>query len=149
MKRLLKILPVIVLFVSGLFAGDWMRTSVAGTARDDARASRSGDISSYKFPTPFYVPIVRNGSLRAAMVLELGLDVSGSGQEAVSKQELQLRDSLLRALMIHANTGGFDGNFTSEAHLNLLADTLLTAARRIVGDDAKKILIVNIARQNR
>lgn len=149
MKTLLKILPVIAFFVFGLFAGDLMRSSGAGIALSHTGAAKSHNVTSYRFPTPFYVPIVRNGNLRAAMVLELGLDLSGEGQASVLKHELQLRDAILRALIIHANIGGFDGNFTSERHMNLLAETLLTAARRILGDDVERTLIVNIARQNR
>lgn len=145
MKRLLKLLPVLAVFALGLFAGDRLR--VAPEA-GEVSAAQPVALSGYRFPAVFYVPIVRSGNLRSAMVLELGLNLTAAGQEAVSVSELQLRDEILRALMAHANTGGFDGNFTAVAHLDLLGEVLLTAAQRVLGPEVDKVLIVNIMKQS-
>ena len=60
---------------------------------------------------------------------------------------LRLRDALLRRLLIHANTGGFDGNFTAEARLALLRRELMDAARQVAGEAVAGILVIDIARQ--
>lgn len=107
-----------------------------------------GEFAYLEFPQQFFVPIVRNGTLQAVMVLALSIEVPTAAEEAVFRQEHRLRDALLRRLLIHANTGGFDGNFTDEAHLDLLRGSLLTEARRVSGDTVNAVLIGDIARQN-
>ncbi|MRX49242.1 hypothetical protein GI374_02055 [Paracoccus sp. S-4012] len=103
--------------------------------------------TSFRFPQQFFVPLVRNGEVRGAMVLTLGIDIPAGMEEQVYAAELRLRDALLRRLLIHANTGGFDGNFTSEAHLALLRRELMDAAHRIAGEAVAGILVIDIARQ--
>lgn len=154
MRSLLKFVPVLLMFLGGVALGDWLpaRQSAAalpdaGDAASETRPASTGPTVSVEFPGQFFVPIVRNGTLRAVMVLGLGMEVAEPGLEAVRAREFRLRDALLRALMIHANTGGFDGNFTSEPHLKLLGDTLLAAAQRVVGSDVQGILIGDIGRQ--
>ena len=82
------------------------------------------------------------------MVLALSIEIQTAAEEAVFRQEHRLRDALLRSLLIHANSGGFDGNFTDEAHLELLRGSLLAEARRASGDSINAVLIGDIARQN-
>ena len=81
------------------------------------------------------------------MILTLSLEIPAAAEEAVFRQEHRLRDTLLRSLLIHANTGGFDGNFTAEARLALLRETLLEAARKVAGPEVGAVLIGDIARQ--
>lgn len=150
MGKILKLLPILVALVAGIALGDWLHGQKGGAALpEEVETSRPdpGPTIDVEFPSQFFVPIVRNGNLRSVMVLELGMEVVEARAEAVYAQEFRLRDALLRALMIHANTGGFDGNFTSEPHLKLLGDTLLAAAHGISGEDVQTILIGNIARQ--
>lgn len=153
MGKLLKIVPVLLFLVLGALGGDWLhRQRVdAGLSGDEVAPgpARAAATVSMPLPEQFFVPIVRNGSLRAVMVLGLGLEVEEARLEAVHAREFQLRDALLRALMIHANTGGFDGNFTAEPRLELLGAILLDAARKVVGEDVHAILIGDIARQER
>lgn len=151
MGKLLKILPVFLFLVLGALGGDWLHRQ-----RADAALPPGGEVAapapaaatvSMPLPEQFFVPIVRNGSLRAVMVLSLGLEVVETRVEALHAREFRLRDAMLRALMIHANTGGFDGNFTAEPRLELLGATLLAAAQKVAGEDVRAILIGDIARQ--
>ena len=121
-----------------------------GTAvgHGDARSQRDQKGFAYlKFPQQFFVPIVRNGNLQAVMVLALSLEIPTASEEAIFRQEHRLRDALLRRLLIHANSGGFDGNFTAEPHLELLRGSLLAEAQRVSGPDISAVLIGDIARQ--
>lgn len=101
----------------------------------------------FTFPTQFFVPLMRNGDMGAVMILTLTLETTGNDLEAMEKQEHRLRDALLRELLIHANTGGFDGNFTSEARLAPLRDRLHKAAQASTALPVKAVLIEDIARQ--
>lgn len=81
------------------------------------------------------------------MVLTLSIEMPAESRPAIEAQEARLRDALLGALMIEANTGGFDGNFTSETSLRRLRESLLAAGRRAGGADVQRILIEDIGRQ--
>lgn len=149
MGKILKILPVLLFLIAGTGLGDWLHSQRADAAAPAGAPIQPAPAPTVSMPLPeqFFVPIVRNGSLRAVMVLSLGLEVVESGVEPLHAREFQLRDALLRALMIHANTGGFDGNFTAEPRLHLLGETLLEAARKVGGEDVRAVLIGDIARQ--
>lgn len=101
----------------------------------------------FTFPSQFFVPLMRNGDMGAVMILTLTLETGGADLPALEQQEHRLRDALLRELLIHANTGGFDGNFTSEARLAPLRDRLLKAAQASTTLAVKAVLIEDIARQ--
>ena len=102
----------------------------------------------FSFPNQFFVPIMRNGSTTAVMVLSLTVEMSSAARPRIEAQEHRLRDALLGALMIRANTGGFDGNFTSEASMSGLRSALLEAAQDAAGPEISGILIGDIARQD-
>lgn len=108
----------------------------------------AGATTWFAFPAQFFVPILRDGRLDSTMVLTLSAEMPGTAAETVYAHEIKLRDALLRQLLIHANTGGFDGNFTSEAHLRGLRTELAGAAQAVV-PQITAILIGDIARQDR
>ena len=101
----------------------------------------------FTFPSQFFVPLMRNGDMGAVMILTLTIETPGAELAAMEQQEHRLRDALLRELLIHANTGGFDGNFTSEARLAPLRERLHKAAQASTDLTVKAVLIEDIARQ--
>ncbi|WP_207101789.1 hypothetical protein [Paracoccus shandongensis] len=101
----------------------------------------------FTFPSQFFVPLMRNGDMGAVMILTLTIETPGADLQAMEQQEHRLRDALLRELLIHANTGGFDGNFTSEARLAPLRERLQKAAQASTDLTVKAVLIEDIARQ--
>ena len=120
-----------------------------GHGGGDGDHGAGGDAAAwFKFPQQFFVPVLHDGRLDSTMVLSLTLEMPQAVSERVYAHEHKLRDALLRQLLIQANTGGFDGNFTADAHLRALRAALLAAAQAVVpqiGD----ILIGDIARQDR
>lgn len=102
---------------------------------------------TFRFPQQFFVPLVRDGQVRGMLILTLAVTIPEGNEEAVYRNEFRLRDALLRNLLIHANSGGFDGNFTAEAHLELLRARLLETAQAIVPGAISGVLIADIARQ--
>ena len=117
---------------------------------DRAGHGTDGDSSPawFKFPQQFFVPILHDGQLDSTMILSLSLEMPEGERERVNAHELKLRDGLLRQLLIRANTGGFDGNFTAEPQLRALRAELLATAQGIV-PAITGILIEDIARQER
>lgn len=110
--------------------------------------SKSTGTGAFKFPKQFFVPVLHDGQLDSTMILSLSLEMPEAERENVNANELKLRDGLLRQLLIRANTGGFDGNFTAEPQLRELKAELLATAQGIV-PAISGILIEDIARQER
>lgn len=156
MKKLIVIILCIAGFAAGAFGGSWLRGADPAKAEADAeKAASAPDTTSkepvkaawFRMPTEFFIPILRNDNVQSVMILTLTVETAEENLSMVQASEHKLRDSLLSALMIHANTGGFDGNFTAEAHLAKLRTELLNAAQKATDGLATGILIENIARQ--
>lgn len=166
-KKLIFLLLPLLGVLGGAFAGDMLKgkpPEEAGAPGSDAEAGAAADPHSadagsghasyageevdwFTFPSQFFVPLVRQGDMSAIMILTLVLETDKGKLEALGQQEHRLRDALLRQLMIHANTGGFDGNFTVERNLQTLRDSLLTAARSATDLPVRAVLIQDLARQ--
>ncbi|WBU59790.1 hypothetical protein [Paracoccus albus] len=172
------ILALVLVVTGGLLAGEYLRGSAGDTAPLTAeRAAKGGQADSvtpagaqggaddghvsiqnkdadrsamsyYRFPTQFFVPVMHGDRLDGMMVLTLTVEMPESEEEEVYRHEYRLRDALLRSLMIHANTGGFDGNFTLDARLRRLRESLLAAATGVTEGLVTDVLIEDIARQN-
>lgn len=95
----------------------------------------------------FVVPVVTDGSVRALIVLSITLEVSEGETEAVFAIEPRLRDAFLQVLFDHANTGGFDDNFTQAERMTLLRQGLRETAQRLLKSSVRDVLIVDIVRQ--
>ncbi|MDO5648307.1 hypothetical protein [Paracoccus sp. (in: a-proteobacteria)] len=154
MKKLIPILLPVIALIGGAFAGDHLRPAPQVT--EDAEPETPPPPSDtpinagyFKFPTQFFVPLTRNGDMGAVMVLTVTLETEDDALPMMQKQEHRLRDALLRELLIHGNTGGFDGNFTAERNLRILRERLIQAARRATDQPITTVLIEDIARQGR
>lgn len=161
-KKLLTIIVPVVALIAGAFGGDMLRpkppeAETAELTAEDQDASHAAEVERevgtdgapgwLTFPTQFFVPMMRNGDMGGMMIMTLSLETTQGDLQRLAEMELRLRDALLRQLMITANTGGFDGNFTSEGKLKPLRAKLLEVARQAGGDSIKAVLIGDIARQ--
>ncbi len=107
------------------------------------------DTASFvKLNNQFVVPVVEHGSVVSLVVLSLSLELASGGPESVYQREPKLRDAMLQVLFDHANSGGFDGNFTSSRNMGQLRKALLEAAQKILGEDVRNVLIVDVVRQD-
>ncbi|MDO5604322.1 MAG: hypothetical protein Q4G25_04075 [Paracoccus sp. (in: a-proteobacteria)] len=159
LKPLVMIAVLVLAGLGGLIAGDRLGRAAApvtpdGVAGDDgaimpvAAASSGGPVSHFRFPSQFFVPVMRGDRLAGMMVLTLTLEMPAARVEEVYSQEFRLRDALLRGLLIQANTGGFDGNFTTEPRMRRLREALQVAAADASGGIVTDVLIEDIARQD-
>ena len=169
-KKILLILLPVLAFLGGSSAGAMFRggsTATETSTQDHDAQQAEADISGghaapadpghdeegdgtvgwFRFPSQFFVPVVRNGGTEYVMIMTVTLEIPKSAQAEVEALEHRLRDALLRQLIIHANTGGFDGNFTSDAQLRKLRDGILTAAQSVAHDNILSVLIEDIARK--
>lgn len=175
MKKILLLIVPIIALIGGAMGGDMMRAKdaapadhatadveaghdtetddhAAAPAKDDHGGDGHGDapagVATFTFPTQFFVPLMRNGDMGGIMIVTLSLETTGESLSAMQQQEHRLRDALLRQLMVAANTGGFDGNFTVEGRQRPLRDGLLKAAKSATELPVTSVLIEDIARQN-
>ena len=154
-RIILLVLPVLAL-IAGAFAGEALRPPPEPTTvdqPDDDPGSTPTELpvnetpAWMSFANQFFVPVMRNGNMRALMILTLSLETSNDGLTTLQSQEHRLRDAILRQLLIESNTGAFDGNYTAEPNLRRLREALLQVAQAAGGDLVHAVLIQDIARQ--
>lgn len=101
-----------------------------------------------KLNNQFVVPVVADQRITSLVVMSLNLEVVEGFQETVFGQEPKLRDAFLQVMFDHANTGGFDGAFTSSGKMDQLRSALLEVSQKILGQHLVGILIVDVVRQD-
>lgn len=116
-----------------------------GDAKDEA-----AEVSYVPIEKPFIVPIFAGEKTVAMVVLSLSIATEGEkGAGAVEALQPRLRDSFLKVMFRHANSGGFDGSYTSGRKIEDLKSALLVAAREVVHEaPVDEVLITEIARQD-
>nr|WP_217354684.1 flagellar basal body-associated FliL family protein [Ruegeria atlantica] len=115
------------------------------------KGAKKEGMSTYeylKLTKQFVVPVVESDRIAALVTMSLSLEVTPGMAEPFYAVEPKLRDRFLQVLFDHANTGGFDGNFTHSDNLAVLREALLDEARKDLGDDVSKVLIMSVNRQD-
>ncbi len=93
------------------------------------------------------VPIVSDDKVISLVVLSLSIEVEAGFSNDVYDREPKLRDAFLQVLFRHANTGGFNGDFTSGEKMADLRRALNSAAAQVLGPVAIQVLVTDILRQ--
>lgn len=101
-----------------------------------------------KLNNQFIVPVLRDGRISSMVVLSLSIETPVNQGELVYAQEPRLRDTFLQVLFDYANSGGFDGEFTNSNNMDLLRGELLSAGKKMLGDNIISLLITDIGRQD-
>ncbi len=101
-----------------------------------------------KLNNQFVVPVVTGAKVTALVVMSLSIEVKAGEKETVFGREPKLRDAFLQVLFNHANSGGFNGTFTTGEKMNDLRGSLFEAASRILGPIATDVLVIDIVRQD-
>ncbi|WP_377181182.1 flagellar basal body-associated protein FliL [Ruegeria arenilitoris] len=96
----------------------------------------------------FVVPVVEKNEISALVTMSLSLETRPGISEEFYEIEPKLRDGFLQVLFDHANIGGFDGEFTQSDNLEVLRKSLLEVARKDLGDDVSRVLIMSVSRQD-
>ena len=118
------------------------------------------DETSYDAPDPdisydyvrlsgqFVVPVLDPDRVSALVVLSLTLEAKPGLEKKIEEKEPKLRDALLQVLFDHAQSGGFDGTFTTGQPMRDLRAALTVAARAVVGADAHGVLVTDVVKQD-
>ena len=101
-----------------------------------------------KMNNQFVIPVVKNEAVSALVVLSLSIEVTPGGQELIYEREPKLRDAFLQVMFDHANSGGFEGEFTNGRNMTILRDALQAVAVSTLGAVITDVLIVDIVRQD-
>lgn len=118
-------------------------------AEPEAGHGIEGDVAYVPLDKPFVVPVFRGGKIAAMVVVSLSVAVGHEAEATVETVQPRLRDSFLKVMFQHANSGGFDGSFTSGQKMADLHAALLAAARAVVKSGiVGEVLITEIARQD-
>lgn len=120
-------------------------------AQDHAASGSSSEAAAghdyIRLANQFVVPLLDGGEVTSLVMLSLSVEVPAGQEETVGLLEPKLRDLFLQALFDHANTGGFDGLFTSQSAMRELRDALLRAAQAELGGLVTDVLVLDLVRQ--
>lgn len=96
----------------------------------------------------FVIPIISPDRVRALVVLSLSIETDSGAATLVYAQEPKLRDAFLQVLFRHANSGGFDGAFTTGQPMSDLRGALRAASREVLGPLSRDVLVLDVVRQD-
>jgi flagellar basal body-associated protein FliL len=98
---------------------------------------------------PFVVPVFSGEEVVAMVVASVAVEIAAAQETEVEAATPRLRDAFLAAMFRHANSGGFDGAFTTGRKMEDLRAALLVAARQVFGEaPVSDVLITEIAKQD-
>jgi hypothetical protein len=113
-----------------------------------AEKKPAAELAYVPMDKPFVVPVFAGEKVTAMVVLSLSVETEAEAAHDVEAVEPRLRDSFLKVMFRHANSGGFDGSFTSGRKMDDLKSAQLNAAREVMAETpVEEILITEIARQ--
>ena len=166
MKKILPVLIIVIGLVAGGGVGLLLRPTPAdpiecsGTNPDNDCATNDEtsahekvapdleDVYYVKLSKQFVVPVVGDSKVVALVVMSLSIETTPLMSDVVFTREPKLRDALLEVMFLHANSGGFDGQFTGGEAMRDLRRSLLEAAVGVIGADVFNVLITDILRQD-
>ncbi|PZQ52372.1 MAG: flagellar basal body-associated protein FliL [Rhodovulum sulfidophilum] len=156
MKKILPVLLALLGLAAGVGAGLALRP-VSEPAPEVAEgepvgtepAAPDAEFAAVPLGKPFVVPVFRDGKVAAMVVISLAVEVEPDGAEQVAALEPKLRDGFLKVMFRHANSGGFDGSFTTGQPIEDLTAALGKTLRTLMPDPPTgRVLITEIARQD-
>lgn len=163
LARLLPLLLPLLGLAAGVGAGVMLRPppepAEASTATGEEGAEHAAETAEAegepatppeyaKMANQFVVPVLEDGRVVSMVILSLSIEIPPGTAEQVYAREPKLRDVFLQVLFDHANAGGFRGSFTDGANMVILRRALHEAARTVLGDVARDVLITEIVRQD-
>ena len=116
---------------------------------EHAEKKKAAELAYVPMDKPFVVPVFAGEKVVAMVVLSLSVETETESAPTVEGVKPRLRDSFLKVMFRHANSGGFDGSFTSGRKMDDLKSALLVAAREVMEPTpVEEVLITEIARQD-
>ncbi|MFO1144623.1 MAG: flagellar basal body-associated FliL family protein [Amaricoccus sp.] len=114
-----------------------------------AGKKKSEELAYVTMDKPFVVPVFAGEKVAAMVVVSLSVETDTESAHAIEDVKPRLRDGFLKVMFRHANSGGFDGSFTTGRKIEDLKSALLASAHEVVPDlPVDEVLITEIARQD-
>jgi len=108
-----------------------------------------GEVTYVPLDKPFVVPIFKDDKVTAMVVVSLAVEAEAHDAPQIEGLKPRLRDSFLKVMFRHANSGGFDGSFTGGRKMEDLKSALRAAAKEVLHEKpVGEVLITEIARQD-
>ena len=157
MSKLLPVLIILAGIAGGFGAGLALRPAppaedagpdAEGAAQAPLAPGHADVVEIVRMSDQFAVPVMQEGLVKSLVVLSLGLEMARADDGTVAAREARLRDRFLQVLFDHANSGGFEGNFTRSSTMTALRTALFEAAREVLGDAVAGVLITDIYRRD-
>ena len=118
-------------------------------AREPAEKKKSAELAYVTMDKPFVVPVFAGEKVAAMVVVSLSVETDTETAHAIEDVKPRLRDGFLKVMFRHANSGGFDGSFTTGRKIEDLKSALLAAAHEVdARPPVEEVLITEIARQD-
>jgi flagellar protein FliL len=147
MKLSLPLLAVVAGLLAGGGAGSYWYLAQAGTT-GEALPVVPNDAVFIDMERKFVVPLVEGSRVRSMLVADLRLEVREGAEERARHLKPKLRDAFLRTLFAMAVAGAFSGDLYSNNVQGELRERLLEAARKLLDEDARAVLIGEFLRQD-
>lgn len=128
--------------------GDKKKTEKKKGGHGEAGGADDSPYGYLKFSRQFVVPVVGSAGVNSLVVMDINIEVPPDATEGAYTLEPKLRDSILGALLDLSNKGAFGEAFLDPGNLDNVRSELLTAARAIIGEEARSVMILSIARQD-
>jgi flagellar FliL protein len=114
-----------------------------------AEKKPAAELAYVPMDKPFVVPVFAGEKVKSMVVVSLSVETETEAAPEVEAVKPRLRDSFLKVMFRHANSGGFDGSFTAGRKMEDLKSALLIAAREVMATTpVEEVLITEIARQD-
>lgn len=112
--------------------------------------SHSSDVEFeyVKLAQQFVIPVFSNAKVSALIVISLSLEIMPATNELVFAKEPKLRDVFLQVMFTHAQSGGFDGAFTTGQPISDFKKSLKQAAIEVLGETVHDVLITDMVKQD-
>jgi hypothetical protein len=118
-------------------------------AAADHGPALEGEVAYVPMEKPFVVPIFKDDKVTAMVVVSLAVETEAETASKIEGLKPRLRDSFLKVMFRHANSGGFDGSFTGGRKIEDLKSALRAAAQEVLHEKpVGEVLITEIARQD-
>lgn len=161
MKKILPVLLALLGLGAGVGAGIFLRPAPApepeaagqehAEAADDGEpaAAEESHFAAVPLGKPFVVPVFHDGATTAMVVVSLAVEVEPEAAPEVTAAEPRLRDAFLKVMFRHANSGGFDGDYTGGQKIDDLKAALRKTLRTLLPDaPTGAVLVTEITRQD-
>lgn len=111
-------------------------------------AEQASATNYMKFSRQFVVPVVHGGRPKSMVILDINIAVDGSYDEGVYSLEPRLRDAFLARMLALSGEGMLPEMLEDMDKLVYLKAALLEESRKIIGDAALDVLILDLGIQN-